>query len=141
MLTNICLGTTIFTFAVRAKQFGLIWLIIATIFCGAVNYWTILRAVMASKPMKEHDYSEITEKLLGRKARLILNFLIILYSYALVCVLLHLCFLYLVDLFNILVIELNIKHMMNLLKLFGINLMLNFIVYYYSIFTKFSLFN
>ena len=28
MLTNICLGTTIFTFAVRAKQFGLIWLII-----------------------------------------------------------------------------------------------------------------
>ena len=84
MLTNICLGTTIFTFAVRAKQFGLIWLIIATIFCGAVNYWTILRAVMASKPMKEHDYSEITEKLLGRKARLILNFLIILYSYALV---------------------------------------------------------
>ena len=84
MLTNICLGTTIFTFAVRAKQFGLIWLIIATIFCGAVNYWTILRAVMASKPMKENDYSEITEKLLGRKARLILNFLIILYSYALV---------------------------------------------------------
>ena len=84
MLTNICLGTTIFTFAVRAKQFGLVWLIVATIFCGAVNYWTILRSVMASKPMKENDFSEITEKLLGRKARLILNFLIILYSYALV---------------------------------------------------------
>ena len=83
MLTNICLGTTIFTFAVRAKQFGLVWLIVATIFCGAVNYWTILRSVMASKPMKENDFSEITEKLLGRKARLILNFLVILYSYAL----------------------------------------------------------
>ena len=25
MLTNLCLGTTIFTFAIRAKQFGLIW--------------------------------------------------------------------------------------------------------------------
>ena len=26
MLTNLCLGTTIFTFAVRAKSFGLVWL-------------------------------------------------------------------------------------------------------------------
>ena len=25
MLTNFCLGTTIFTFAVRAKAFGLVW--------------------------------------------------------------------------------------------------------------------
>ena len=27
MITNICLGTTIFTFAVRAKSFGLVWML------------------------------------------------------------------------------------------------------------------
>ena len=27
MITNICLGTTIYTFAVRAKKFGLVWLL------------------------------------------------------------------------------------------------------------------
>ena len=37
MLTNICLGTTIFTFAVRAKSFGLVWLLVATIIVGILN--------------------------------------------------------------------------------------------------------
>ena len=27
MITNICLGTTIYTFATRAKRFGLVWLL------------------------------------------------------------------------------------------------------------------
>ena len=82
MLTNICLGTTIFTFAVRAKSFGLTWLIIACILVGVINYWTIMRGSIASSKCKENDYSEITEKILGKKARLILNIFIILYSYA-----------------------------------------------------------
>ena len=29
MLTNLCLGTTIFTFAVRTKAFGLVWFLVA----------------------------------------------------------------------------------------------------------------
>ena len=82
MLTNICLGTTIFTFAVRAKYFGLVWLIVACIIVGIINYWTIMRGVLASSKCKEDDYSEITEKILGRKMRIALNIFIILYSYA-----------------------------------------------------------
>ena len=82
MLTNICLGTTIFTFAVRAKVFGLVWLLVATIVVGIINYWTITRGATASSKCKEDDFSEITEKILGRRARVILNILLILYSYA-----------------------------------------------------------
>ena len=82
MLTNICLGTTIFTFAVRAKSFGLVWLLVACVITGIINYWTIMRGSIASSKCKEDDYSEITERILGRKARVILNIFIILYSYA-----------------------------------------------------------
>ena len=82
MLTNICLGTTIFTFAVKAKSFGLVWLIVATIIVGIINYWTIIRGAIASSKCKEEDFSEITERILGRKARVILNIFLILYSYA-----------------------------------------------------------
>ena len=92
MLTNICLGTTIFTFAVRAKAFGLLWILIACFICGAVNYWTITRGVASSEKLKESDYSEITEKLLGKKGRLILNILIIIYSYA--CIMCFLALIY-----------------------------------------------
>ena len=92
MLTNICLGTTIFTFAVRAKAFGLVWILIACFICGAVNYWTITRGVASSEKLKESDYSEITEKLLGKKGRLILNILIIIYSYA--CIMCFLALIY-----------------------------------------------
>ena len=82
MLTNICLGTTIFTFAVKAKTFGLVWLVVATMVVGIINYWTITRGATASSKCKEDDFSEITERILGRKARVILNILLILYSYA-----------------------------------------------------------
>ena len=82
MLTNICLGTTIFTFAVRAKSFGLVWIIVACILVGVINYWTIMRGVLASSKCKEDDFSEITEKILGKKIRIILNIFLIIYSYA-----------------------------------------------------------
>ena len=82
MLTNLCLGTTIFTFAVRAKALGLINYLIMCIIVAFVNYWTIMRCVYASSRVKdEDDYSEITQKILGRKVRTILNIFIILYSY------------------------------------------------------------
>ena len=55
MLTNICLGTTIFTFAIN-------------------------------------DYSEITEKILGKKARVVLNVIIIVYTYLCMMVLITLIF-------------------------------------------------
>ena len=82
MITNICLGTTIFTFANRAKSFGLVWLLVFCFVVAIVNYWSIMRVVHASKVCKEDDFSEITEKLLGRKMRHLLNVIIILYSYA-----------------------------------------------------------
>ena len=81
LLTNACLGTTIFTFAVRAKAFGLIWLIVACVICGIVNYWSIMKCVYASHKNKENDYSEITENVLGKKMRLVLNIFIMLYGY------------------------------------------------------------
>ena len=81
MLTNLCLGTTIFTFAVRAKSLGLVWFIFACIIVAFVNYWSIMRCVYASSRCKEDDYSEITEKILGKKMRIVLNVFIILYSY------------------------------------------------------------
>ena len=82
MITNISLGTTIFTFAIRAKSFGLVWFIVACIIAGIINYWTIMRGVETSSKFRENDYSELTEKILGRKARVVLNIFIILYSYA-----------------------------------------------------------
>ena len=38
-----------------------------------------MRGSIASSKCKEDDYSEITERILGRKARVILNIFIILY--------------------------------------------------------------
>ena len=92
MITNICLGTTIYTFAVRAKKFGLVWLLFFCVLVAVINYWSIMLGVYASDKCKEDDFSEITEKLLGRKMRNILNIILILYSYAsLMC---FICLLY-----------------------------------------------
>ena len=83
MLTNICLGTTIFTFAVKAKSFGLVWFIVCCILVACVNYWTITRGVLASSKCENcDDFSEITEHIMGKKMRHALNFFLILYSYA-----------------------------------------------------------
>jgi hypothetical protein len=82
MITNICLGTTIFTFAVRAKSFGLVWMLFFCFVVAAVNYWSITRCIYASSRCQFNDYSEITEHFLGRKMRILLNIIIILYSYA-----------------------------------------------------------
>lgn len=81
MITNLCLGTTIFTFAVRAKAFGLVWFLVVCVIVAVANYWSIMRCVYASSKSKLNDYSEITEEVLGRKTRVVLNFFIILYSY------------------------------------------------------------
>ena len=82
MMTNACLGTTIFTFAVKAKTFGLVWFLVAVTIVGIVNYWTIMAGAKASSKCEEDDYSEITQKVLGRKARVVLNCILIVYSYA-----------------------------------------------------------
>jgi amino acid permease len=92
MLTNICLGTTIFTFAVKAKTFGLVWLLVACTLVAVVNYWTITRGVLASSKCDNNDdFSEIVEHHMGKKMRNVLNFFLILYSYA--CIM---CFLALI---------------------------------------------
>ena len=92
MMTYACLGTTIFTFALKAKTFGLVWLLVAAIVVGIVNYWTIMAGAKASSKCEEDDYSEITQKILGRKARVILNIILVLYSYACMMCLLALLF-------------------------------------------------
>ena len=82
MITNICLGTTIFTFAVRAKAFGLVWMLFFCFVVAAVNYWSITRCVYASSRCQFDDYSEIAEHYLGKKMRILLNIILIVYSYA-----------------------------------------------------------
>ena len=92
MLTNICLGTTIFTFVIRAKSFGLGWLLVACVAKGFINYWPIMNCCIVSSQYKSDDYSEIIEKVLGKKMRVILNIIIIIYSYA--CVMCFLALIY-----------------------------------------------
>ena len=82
LMTNACLGTTIFTFAVKAKTFGLVWFLVAVIIVGIINYWSIMAGAKASSKYEEDDYSELTQKILGRKARVLLNCILVLYSYA-----------------------------------------------------------
>ena len=65
MITNLCLGVTIFTFAVRVKYFGLVWFVLSCILVGGVTYWSIIRGIIASSKNEEDDYSELTEKILG----------------------------------------------------------------------------
>ncbi len=82
LLSNMCLGTTIFTFAIRAKSFGLLWFIFFTIIVGLITYWSLSRCCIASSRINEDDYSAITEKILGKKAKIVLNILIIVFTYA-----------------------------------------------------------
>ena len=81
MITNLCLGVTIFTFAMRVKYFGLVWFVLSCVVVGAVTYWSIIRGIIASSKNEEDDYSELTEKILGKKFRIFLN-IIIIYTYA-----------------------------------------------------------
>ena len=92
LMTNACLGTTIFTFGVKAKSFGLIWLLVATVVIAFVDYWTIMAGAKGSSKVEEDDYSEITEKILGRKMRIVLNTMLIVYSYA--CMMCYLALLF-----------------------------------------------
>ena len=48
---------------------------------GGVTYWSIIRGIIASSKNEEDDYSELTEKILGKKFRIFLN-IIIIYTYA-----------------------------------------------------------
>ena len=82
MLTNMCLGTSIFTFAKWTQSFGLVWILVFCVLIAVVNYWSLMNCSIASSRVKEDDYSEITERILGKKAKLVLNIFIIVYSYA-----------------------------------------------------------
>ena len=75
MLTNMCLGTSIFTFSAWTKSYGLVWILVFCVIIAAINYWS-------SSRVKSDDFSEITEEILGKKARVVLNIFIIIYSYA-----------------------------------------------------------
>ena len=85
-MTNICLGTTIFSFAARAKYFGLVWLLVFAVFCGAVNFWTITRQVEAAENLEKIDYSDVVLALMGNNARIFINIVIIIYSYGVLLV-------------------------------------------------------
>ena len=92
MITNLCLGVSIFTFAIRVKYFGLVWFVLSCILVGGVTYWSIMRGVIASSKNEEDDYSELTEKILGKKIRIILNIIIIIYTYAVIMMFLALIY-------------------------------------------------
>ena len=86
MITNLCLGVTIFTFAVRIKYFGLVWFVLSCVLVGAATYWSIIRGVIASSKNEEDDYSELTQKILGKKMRVFLDIMIIIYTYGVMMV-------------------------------------------------------
>ena len=86
MITNLCLGVTIFTFAVRIKYFGLVWFVLSCILVGTATYWSIIRGVIASSKNEEDDYSELTQKILGKKMRVFLDIMIIIYTYGVMMV-------------------------------------------------------
>ena len=82
MLTNMCLGTSIFTFAKWTKSYGLVWILVFCLIIAIINYWSLMNCSIASSRVKPDDYSEVTDKILGKKAKFILNIFLIIYSYA-----------------------------------------------------------
>ena len=82
MLTNMCLGTSIFTFAKWTKSYGLVWILVFCLIIAIINYWSLMNCSIASSRIKPDDYSEVTDNILGKKAKFILNIFIIVYSYA-----------------------------------------------------------
>ena len=91
IIIHICLGNfAIFSLAPMAKSFGLVWIIIFCIIIGIINYIYIMKSFIASAKCAEKNYSDITEKFLGKKARRLLNIIIIIYSF--------LCMMYLISL-------------------------------------------
>ena len=91
VITHVCLGNfAIFSLAQKTKSFGLLWVIIFCIIVGIINYWAITRSFAASIKCKDANYSQITEKFLGKRMRQILNLIIIGYAF--------LCMMYLTSL-------------------------------------------
>ena len=82
MLTNMCLGTSIFTFAKWTKSYGLVWILVFFFIIAVINYWSLMNCSIASSRIKPDDYSEVTDNILGKKAKFILNIFLIVYSYA-----------------------------------------------------------
>lgn len=80
-MTNMCLGTTIFTFAYRTQSMGLLWINVACVVCAAANLWTIYRQLEGAKDLKVCDFSEVVNELFGAKVCLGLNVMIIIYEY------------------------------------------------------------
>ena len=82
IITHVCLGNfAIFSLAQKTKSFGLVWIIIFCVLVGIINYWSIMRGFFASIKLKDTNYSELTEKYLGKNARRILNLIIMIYSF------------------------------------------------------------
>lgn len=79
-LANMCFGTTIFCFAIRAKQFGLIWLLIFATLAAAINYWTIIRLVQASKIVNQYNYSKVVKSTFNDCARKYIDFMMMMYA-------------------------------------------------------------
>ena len=69
-MTNACLGTTIFTFAVKAKSFGLVWFLVAVVIVGIINYWTIMAGAKASSNTKKMIIQNLPKKSLEEKPEL-----------------------------------------------------------------------
>ena len=91
IITHVCLGNfAIFSLGQMTKSFGLLWMVIFCIIVGLINYWAITRSFAANIKCKDSNYSQVTEKFLGKKMRKFLNVLIIGYSF--------LCMMYLTSL-------------------------------------------
>lgn len=77
---NICLGASIFTFGVRGKQFGLVWILIINFICAFINFWSISRQVQGAEKLKENEYPEIVGKIFGKKMKNAFNIMLIIFD-------------------------------------------------------------
>lgn len=82
LLAKTCIGSVIFTLAIRAKQVSLLWLLVFILLSCLLNVWSILRMVQSAKNISERDYSDVAKKLLGYTPSLILNIILMLYTFS-----------------------------------------------------------
>ncbi len=80
MLIIICIGCTIYILSLRCAQISYVRFFLALLLGGVINLWTIMRAIQSCENIKERDYSDAFEVLLGKKAANVLNVFISQFS-------------------------------------------------------------
>lgn len=73
VLMKTCIGSSMFTFQVRCKHFGLLWFDVFIVVGVFLNIWSLLRMVQVGKRTNIKDYSDIVQSVLGKRSSVVLN--------------------------------------------------------------------